>query len=123
MTETAHPIDIYVGKRIRDRRKYLRLTQRSLGEELGVTFQQIQKYEQGKNRVSSSSLYKLARLLDVAIGYFFEDIGGKPCGCANGKKFDAYQRQETRDIVSAHQRIADPADRDKLMQLIRVLGG
>lgn len=68
-----HPIDIYVGKRIRFKRKVLGLTQSDLAEKVDLTFQQIQKYEKGENRVSASMLYKIARVLDTSVSFFFEE--------------------------------------------------
>ncbi len=68
-----HLIDIHVGNRLRSRRLVLGLSQEKLGERLGITFQQIQKYEKGTNRVSASKLQAAASVLNVPIGYFFED--------------------------------------------------
>lgn len=68
-----HPIDIYVGKRVRFKRKILGLTQSDLAEKVGLTFQQIQKYEKGENRISASMLYKIARVLDTSVSFFFEE--------------------------------------------------
>lgn len=70
----AGPVDVHVGNRIRLRRTLLGLSQEKLGEALGLTFQQIQKYERGANRVGASRLYDLARILDVPIGFFFDDM-------------------------------------------------
>ena len=70
----ANPVDIHVGSRIRLRRKVLRMTQEQLGEQLGVTFQQVQKYERGSNRVGAGRLFSLAKSLDVPITYFFEGL-------------------------------------------------
>ena len=68
-----HLIDVHVGNRLRSRRLVLGLSQEKLGERLGITFQQIQKYEKGTNRVSASKLQAAALVLNVPIGYFFED--------------------------------------------------
>lgn len=70
----AETIDAHVGKRIRLRRTLLGLSQEKLGEALGVTFQQIQKYERGTNRVGASRLYDIATALDVPISFFFDDM-------------------------------------------------
>src|SRR6201987_4799157 len=69
-----NPIDVHVGSRIRLRRTLLGLSQEKLGEAIGLTFQQVQKYERGANRVGSSRLFDLSRVLDVPIAYFFEDM-------------------------------------------------
>lgn len=88
----AETIDAHVGKRIRLRRTLLGLSQEKLGEALGVTFQQIQKYERGTNRVGASRLYDIATALDVPISFFFDDMLGaaKPtvlnCGFAETRK-------------------------------------
>ncbi|HMB76303.1 MAG TPA: helix-turn-helix transcriptional regulator, partial [Kiloniellaceae bacterium] len=69
-----HPVDIYVGGRVRLRRTYLGYSQEKLGQALGLTFQQIQKYERGLNRISSSKLYELSKLLEVPVAFFFEGM-------------------------------------------------
>ena len=71
------PVDVHVGQRIRLRRKQLVLSQEKLGEALGLTFQQIQKYERGANRVSASMLFRTAKKLQVRIAYFFEGLEGQ----------------------------------------------
>lgn len=70
-----HPVDVYVGAMIRKRRKELGLSQQGLAEALGITFQQVQKYESGFNRISASKLFQTSRTLQVPITYFYE---GKP---------------------------------------------
>ena len=70
----AGPVDAHVGNRIRLRRTLMGLSQEKLGEALGLTFQQIQKYERGANRVGASRLYDLAQILDVPVGFFFDDM-------------------------------------------------
>ncbi|OWV96868.1 helix-turn-helix transcriptional regulator [Rhizobium sp. R693] len=74
-TTAQHIADIEVGKRIKKRRQQLRLSQTALGAAVGVSFQQIQKYERGANRVSSSTLYEIAHVLETPITYFFESLG------------------------------------------------
>ena len=69
-----NPIDVHVGQRVRQRRTLLGMSQEKLAEAIGLTFQQVQKYERGANRVGSSRLFDLARVLDVPIAYFFEDM-------------------------------------------------
>lgn len=70
----ADQIDLHIGAKIRDRRKYAAMSQTSIGEAIGVSFQQIQKYERGTNRVSASTLWRIAKTLEVPVGYFFEGI-------------------------------------------------
>lgn len=69
-----HPIDTHVGQRLRARRKILSLSQTALGEAIGLTFQQIQKYERGANRIGASRLFELSEVLDVPVSYFFDDL-------------------------------------------------
>eukprot|EP01035_Chromulina_nebulosa_P063261 gene63261-86543_t len=77
------PIDVHVGSRIRLRRTLMGLSQERLGEALGLTFQQVQKYERGVNRVGASRLFDLSRVLDVPISFFFDDLP-EPLGDAGG---------------------------------------
>ncbi|GAB4576018.1 MAG: helix-turn-helix transcriptional regulator [Rhodothalassiaceae bacterium] len=72
--EEHDDVDVYVGKRIRERRKIMGMTQQNLAAELGLSFQQVQKYERGSNRVGAGKLVQLSRALDVPVSYFFEDI-------------------------------------------------
>ena len=67
-------INLYIGKQIRLRRRFLKLTQTKLGEEIDVTFQQIQKYEKGQNKISASKLFELAKKMTVPVGYFFDEF-------------------------------------------------
>ena len=73
-----NPIDIHVGSRVRLRRMMLGMSQERLGESLGITFQQIQKYEKGTNRIGASRLQHIARVLSVPVSFFFEDAPGAP---------------------------------------------
>ena len=73
-----NPVDIHVGGRVRLRRMLLNMSQEKLGDSLGITFQQIQKYEKGTNRVSASRLQQIARVLSVPVSWFFEDAPGTP---------------------------------------------
>src|SRR5512145_1807794 len=73
-TGKPNPIDVHVGSRVRLRRTLLGMSQEKLGEAIGLTFQQVQKYERGANRIGSSRLFDLARVLDVPVSYFFEDM-------------------------------------------------
>jgi transcriptional regulator with XRE-family HTH domain len=75
MTATPSPIDVHVGARVRLRRKQLRISQSALAEALGLTFQQVQKYERGANRISASKLYETATFLRTPLGFFFDGLG------------------------------------------------
>src|ERR1700759_4487854 len=80
-----NPIDVHVGSRVRLRRTLLGLSQERLAEAIGLTFQQVQKYERGANRVGSSRLFDLSRVLDVPIAYFFDDMPA-PLAAAHGAR-------------------------------------
>ncbi len=69
-----NPIDVHVGARLRARRTLVGLSQTALGDAMGITFQQMQKYESGRNRISASRLYDVSKLLDIDIGYFFDEM-------------------------------------------------
>ena len=74
MSKNPNPIDVHVGNRVRMRRMLIGMSQERLGKELGLTFQQVQKYERGTNRISASRLYRIAQVLGVPVQYFFEDL-------------------------------------------------
>jgi transcriptional regulator with XRE-family HTH domain len=134
-TEREHrpsPIDVHVGSRVRLRRTLLGMSQEKLGEALGLTFQQVQKYERGVNRIGASRLFDLARVLDVPIGFFFDDMpdamGGasrsRPAGFAemqDGFEDDTLHRRETLELVRAYYRITDPSVRKRVFELIKSL--
>src|SRR5579872_4489161 len=130
------PIDVHVGSRIRLRRTLLGMSQERLGEALGLTFQQVQKYERGVNRVGASRLFDLSRVLDVPISFFFDDMPeslantygvqtGRRAGIAelqDGFADDALNRRETLELVRAYYRITDPAVRKRVFDLIKSMG-
>jgi len=131
----AHPIDVHVGSRIRLRRTLLGLSQKRLGELIGLTFQQVQKYERGSNRVGASRLYDLSRVLDVPMSFFFEDMSEdappKPTRKGRGAaeergEFDGAKapiaKRETLELVRAYYRIDDPSVRQRVFDLIRSMG-
>ncbi len=72
---SPNPVDIHVGTRVRLRRQVLKMSQEKLGDQLGVTFQQVQKYERGANRVGASRLWRMAEVLEVPVNFFFEGLG------------------------------------------------
>ncbi|WP_262691482.1 helix-turn-helix domain-containing protein [Kordiimonas aestuarii] len=124
MNKSPDPIDVHVGQRVRARRKMLGLSQTQLGTELGVTFQQVQKYERGTNRIGSSRLFRMSTTLDVPVAYFFEGAETKLPGynaASEGLDGDAFDRQETQELVEAYYRIADPRIRKKVLGLARLL--
>jgi transcriptional regulator with XRE-family HTH domain len=121
-----NPIDIHVGGRIRLRRNMLGMSQEKLGENLGITFQQIQKYEKGTNRVGASRLQAIASILEVPVAFFFEDAPGKTAeGLAEENSttyvVDFLSSTEGLQLNRAFVRIADPKVRRKVIELVRTL--
>jgi transcriptional regulator with XRE-family HTH domain len=124
------PIDVRVGSRVRLRRNMLSLSQERLGELIGLTFQQVQKYERGANRVSASRLYKLSRVLDVPVRFFYDVLDpvrapAIPAGFAEppaeAYQSDPLRNPETSELIEAYFAIADLAVRQRLFQLARAL--
>ena len=124
MIKGPDPIDVHVGQRVRARRKMLGLSQTQLGQELGVTFQQVQKYERGTNRIGSSRLFRMSTTLDVPVAYFFEGAETKMPGYQEHQDElgdGIFDREETRELVDAYYRISDPRIRKKVLGLARLL--
>ncbi|GIX17313.1 MAG: hypothetical protein KatS3mg119_1499 [Rhodothalassiaceae bacterium] len=131
MARGATAIDAYVGERLRLRRTLLGISQTELAEVLGVTFQQIQKYERGSNRIGAGNLYKIARALRVPVSYFFEDLpddldeDNPPPATA---RFDQLlggrqlNRRETLTLIRHFHAIRDPQVRAEILDLIKRLG-
>jgi transcriptional regulator with XRE-family HTH domain len=127
-----NPIDVHVGQRIRSRRTILGLSQSTLADAIGLTFQQVQKYERGANRVSSSRLFDLARVLEVPPSWFFEDMAGNVKSNSPAQVMNAPQppqvelepdemfRRETLELVRAYYKI-DAATRKQLRELVKAL--
>lgn len=124
---SADPVDMYVGGRIRERRQYLSMSQETLGGLLGVTFQQVQKYERGANRVGAGRLWKIADVLQVSVAYFFEGVDGGVTSDAFGEgrqvtfKHQTILSDEEREIVDTILKIKNPAVRKKVLELARSL--
>ena len=89
--KTPNPIDKHVGSRVRMRRMMLGMSQEKLGERLALTFQQVQKYERGVNRIGASRLFDLSRVLDVPIGFFFDDMPPEMGGSQSNRRFSGFQ--------------------------------
>jgi transcriptional regulator with XRE-family HTH domain len=125
-TWTPDPIDIHVGGRVRLRRTLMGLSQAALARTLGLTFQQIQKYEKGYNRIGSSRLYQIARILEVPVAFFFEGLAGGVTPNAVAETADPYGgdpmiKRETLELVRAYYRIADPAARKRVFELVKAM--
>ena len=133
------PVDVHVGARIRLRRTLLGMSQERLGAALGLTFQQVQKYERGVNRVGASRLFDLSRILDVPISFFYDNMpGGQPgaapsspsavAGFAEGQESyggttdEIMSKRETLEMVRAYYRIPDPVVRKRLFDLMKSMG-
>lgn len=126
-----NPIDIHVGSRIRLRRNMLGMSQEKLGENLGITFQQIQKYEKGTNRVGASRLQAIASILNVPVAFFFEDapgtteVGG-PAGLSEDSStsyvVDFVNSAEGLQLNRAFVKISDAKVRRKVIDLVKALG-
>ncbi len=129
-----NPIDVHVGARLRARRTLLGLSQMALGDAMGITFQQLQKYESGSNRISASRLYDGSKLLDVDIGYFFDEMDqtiksesparliqrkSKRSPRKPPKSEDPLHKRETLELVRAYYRITDPKIRGHVRKLIQ----
>ena len=121
------PVDVHVGQRLRQRRTLLGMSQEKLAAAFGVSFQQVQKYERGANRISASRLHLLTKILDVPVGYFFE---GLPSHLENREELenvevdtpDRMTSRETLELVRAYYRITDPAVRRRFVDLVRAVG-
>lgn len=121
-----HPVDVYVGKRIRHRRWMVGMTQQQLGEIVGIKFQQIQKYETGMNRVSASRLWDIAAAVDVQISFFFEGLDSSEedivhaATSADKLKGDLLADKEALELVRSYYSIPEQ-QRRRLFDLARVL--
>lgn len=131
--DSPDPIDRHVGTRIRGRRVGLRISQTKLGQAIGVTFQQIQKYESGTNRVGASNLFKIARALNVDVSFFFEGVSGDGLAgqapammgladsAAQPIEVNPMNSREAFELMHNYFRIPDPVVRKRLFQLVRIL--
>jgi transcriptional regulator with XRE-family HTH domain len=147
MADEPRPVDVEVGRRLKRRRTLLGMSQERLGDLLGVTYQQVQKYERGVNRIGSSRLYDICRILDVPVAYFFDDAApaptaahapmfgglaeaapagfafeGPPAPAALREGPDSVEDRETLELVRAFRRIRDPLVRCRLYELAKALG-
>ncbi len=123
-----NPVDVYVGSRLRMRRSILKISQTELGKRLGVTFQQIQKYEKGSNRISASKLYEICLALDVQVSYFYMGYSAeaeKVTGMAEAgqSSYDAthFSRADAAKLNMAFNRITKPVLRRQVIDLTKTL--
>ena len=131
VAKKPNPIDVHVGSRVRLRRMLLSMSQEKLGEQMGLTFQQIQKYEKGTNRIGASRLYHISQILDVPVQFFFDDAplsagqeeGISGLGEPKMENF-LYEFISTRDgleLIRAFVSITDPKVRKRVVDLVRTL--
>jgi transcriptional regulator with XRE-family HTH domain len=126
-----NPVDIHVGSRVRLRRNMIGMSQEKLGEQLGITFQQVQKYEKGTNRVGASRLQAISTILDVPVSFFFEDApevtkksgGGFEESNSTRYVVDFLNSSEGIQLNRAFVKISDPQVRRKIVDLVKALGG
>jgi transcriptional regulator with XRE-family HTH domain len=130
VTKSPNPVDRHVGSRVRMRRMLVGMSQEKLGEALGITFQQIQKYEKGTNRIGASRLHQIARVLSVPVEFFYEGApqieGGSAGGFAeappSGYVSDFLTTSEGLELIKAFIEIKDTKIRRKLVDLAKALG-
>lgn len=131
VAKKPNPIDIHVGSRVRLRRMLLSMSQEKLGDQMGLTFQQIQKYEKGTNRIGASRLHNIAQILEVPVQFFFDDA---PLAAGQTSSKDGmsepkmenflYEFISTRDgleLIRAFVSIQDPKIRKRVVDLVRTL--
>lgn len=133
-TSEINPIDLHVGNQLRMRRLSLNITQEKLANLVGLTFQQVQKYEHGANRISASRLFEIAQALKVPVNYFYDNLAPQqpavPGMAESGQ--DAIEghetmpnvdmgSRETADLIRAYYRIEDPKKRKKILDFIRAM--
>ena len=128
-----NPMDIHVGSRVRLRRMVIGMSQEKLGETMGLTFQQIQKYEKGTNRIGASRLYQLSQILDVPVQFFFEDAPSAawavtrrmPPAFAESRTeaflLDFLNSRDGLELNRAFVKITDPKVRKRVVELVRAL--
>lgn len=132
-SDNPNPVDIHVGGRLRMRRSMLGMSQETLADSVGLTFQQVQKYERGFNRVSASRLYQFSKILDVPVSYFFDRYGegDRKSGILNYGMADNEQapilsddlllERETHEVLRAYYSIKDEKKRRELLNIVRAM--
>ena len=129
-------IDVHVGRRVRLRRTLLGMSQEQLGEALNITFQQVQKYERGSNRISASRLWDIAQILDVPVSFFFDDMTDDTAAHSPRKMrsggtgddvdetpADPMARRETLELVRAYYNIPEQQIRKRITELVKSVAG
>ena len=124
----ANPIDVHVGARVRLRRMLLGMSQEKLGEHLGLTFQQVQKYEKGINRIGASRLFDLSQVLGVPVQFFYEELAVGGAAGFGERPAESYAveflgSREGLELNKAFARISDPRVRRSIVDLVRAFAG
>ena len=127
---TANAVDAHLGQRIRSRRTALKMSQMKLGDALGITFQQVQKYEQGKNRIAASRLYVLSQIMEVPIAFFYEGLANLIAAQMSGEvaegdqvkfSYDVLKTPEGAELAKAFSQIKKKSVRRQVLELARTL--
>jgi transcriptional regulator with XRE-family HTH domain len=123
VTKKANPIDGQVGNRVRIRRMLVGMSQERLGDLLGLTFQQVQKYEKGINRIGAGRLFEIARILDVPIAFFYDGVGGAADGLSESSApvMEFVSSSEGLQLSLAFMKIRDPKVRKRVLDLVKSL--
>jgi len=125
LDRSPNPIDRHVGLRIRMRRKELGISQERLAESIGLTFQQVQKYERAANRVSASKLWEMSRALNTTISYFYEGLSNTPEPMGSNLPRETVQdflmTPEGLELASSFPKIPQGRLRRKILDLVRVM--
>ncbi|MEC8182626.1 MAG: helix-turn-helix transcriptional regulator [Pseudomonadota bacterium] len=128
-------IDVHVGRRVRLRRTLLGMSQEQLGDALNITFQQVQKYERGSNRISASRLWDIGQILDVPVSFFFDDMSRDTMDHSprrmldrteseyEEQRVDPMARRETLELVRAYYRIENPLLRKRITEMVKAVSG
>lgn len=120
----GRPVDVYVGGRVRERRIMMGMSQRTLAEGIGLTFQQLQKYERGADRISAGRLFQISQLLEMPITYFFDGLDprtGAPAAGGADEHEPNISTRETLELMRAFHRIHDPHYRQLILDMVKGL--
>ena len=122
-TGVPDPVDVHVGGRVRMRRLLLGMNQETLADQLGLTFQQVQKYEGGANRVSASRLSAMAEILGVPISYFFGDLQaeGVPVDPVEQERRERMHRPETIELIRLYYAVSDQQIRHQFLDMVKAV--
>jgi transcriptional regulator with XRE-family HTH domain len=122
VTKKANPIDAQVGNRVRIRRMLIGMSQEKLGDHLGLTFQQVQKYEKGVNRIGAGRLFEIARILGVPIDFFYDGVAtAEGVSAAAPPVMEFVSSGEGLQLSLAFMKIRDPKVRKRVLDLVKSL--